>query len=122
MKTKPLDKLLKEITPLPWRWHWEDASVIALSGPEGETQHVLWSSVCDSCQKSGNRCTAPSDANAAYLAHAANALPALIKAAKIAVERLDEAALYDSWDSEFFGNSAKRLRAAIKKAGAVEIP
>ena len=58
------------VTPGPWHWVFEDASVMALYGPDDERDFVLWSGICPACQKRGGRCTAPNDANADLIAKA----------------------------------------------------
>lgn len=64
-------------TPGPWKWTAEDSSVLALYGPRGDEDHVLWSEICPACQKSGGRCTAPNDANARLIAAAPDLLAML---------------------------------------------
>lgn len=86
-----LDALEKAATPGPWEWHFEDASVLAINGPGHLEDHVLWAQVCPACQKSGGRCTAPSDADANAIVRLRNAYPAMsaeLRALRAEVERL----------------------------------
>jgi len=62
-----LKKLALAATPGPWKWTFEDSSLMALYGPRELEDHVLWSQICKSCAKRGARCTAPSDADAAFI-------------------------------------------------------
>jgi len=62
----------------PWKWVAEDVSVLALYGPRDSEDHVLWSQICEACQKHQNRCTAPSDADASFIAHARRDIPDLL--------------------------------------------
>ena len=64
----------KKHTPEPWSWGFEDKSVIYIQGPGEHEDHVLWSEICPACQRSGSRCTAPSDANAERIIDCVNAL------------------------------------------------
>ena len=61
----------------PWEWVFEDTAVMALYGPKGPEDHVLWAGICDACAKRGARCTAPNDANARLIAEAPEMLTLL---------------------------------------------
>jgi hypothetical protein len=77
---------LAKATPGPWKWSMEDGSVMSLTGPKYDYDHVLWSEICPACQKRGGRCTAPSDEDARLIAHAPEWLAALLDE----VERLEQ--------------------------------
>ena len=68
MKTTPLPEILKQITPLPLK---VDRAGVNLIDPREKTEYVL-----AYCKGST---LAEVQSNAAYLAHAANVLPGLVK-------------------------------------------
>ena len=58
----------KKATRGPWHWEMVDPSVMALYGPRDDYDFVLWSQICKACVERGNRCTAPSEDNAHFIA------------------------------------------------------
>lgn len=92
-RIEEIQNRLSRVTSYPWKWEREDASVFALYGPRGSEDHVLWSQVCDACQKYGNRCTAPSDADMAFIETAPSDVDYLLaEIAKLKI-KLQKAAL-----------------------------
>ena len=63
--------------PGPWKWVMEDPECMALYGPNGLWDHVLWTQICPACAERGNRCTAPNEANARLIAAAPDMYDAL---------------------------------------------
>ena len=105
---------MSEHTPGPWEWTMEDASVMALYGPRGLEDHVLWSGICTACQETGNRCTAPNDANARLIAMA----PGLLEALEFYAAENSYVGVHLKTGAELpiFEDYGKIARAAIAKA------
>ncbi len=80
---------MSEHTPTPWKWCFEDASVLAIYGPDGDEDHVLWAGICPACQETGGRCTAPSDADANHIVRCVNAHQGLVAALTTCIAQLD---------------------------------
>lgn len=107
---------MTEHTPTPWKWTWEDESVMALYGPDDEMDFVLWSAICPACQKTGNRCTAPNDANADHIVHCVNAHSKLVLA-------LGHALLALRTDTSDAGKRARQTAAeVVRNALAIAKP
>ena len=109
-KTTPLDSLLADITPLPYR----------LGGAEGEEMRVIVGEdalVADCFAPSTQDLNLPADyqKNAAYLCHAANTLPELVAAVAAYIAWLDEPALDERENREGI------LRHALAAAQAVAL-
>jgi len=94
---------MSKYTPGPWTWIMEDPSCLALYGPKGLLDHVLWSRICPACAERGAKCTGPNDANAQLIA----AAPDLLTACKEAED------LY--W-VDMQPSTVRKLREAIAKA------
>lgn len=71
----------------PWGWHWEDASLQYLAGPNELEDHVLAVSPCESCQARaeelakagrGAGCTTGSPNDHEFIAHAREDIPYLL--------------------------------------------
>ena len=105
MKTTPLDEALKQITPLPYRVSSHDALRYTFhidAGPAGYDRKRV-AIVTGDCKRDG------SEANAAYLAHAANVLPGLVELLELAANQAvtlanlveDERSLYKADEAAF---------------------
>lgn len=72
-----LRRLCEQATPGPWEWFYEDESMPAILGNKDYAAggHVLTGAVCASCEKTGNRCLCPNEADAAFIAATRTALP-----------------------------------------------
>lgn len=75
------------VTPLPWHWAIEDASMVTLNGPRALEHHVLSHGPCASCltgldpkDSPMGRCTVITESDARYLTTAANLYPRLCEA------------------------------------------
>jgi hypothetical protein len=79
-QSRELETVAGQHTPTPWKWEWHDTSVLALYGPGGLEEHVLWCGICPACQERGGRCTAPTDANADHIVRCVNAHAGLVAA------------------------------------------
>lgn len=106
--------MTQEHTPTPWEWVPTDGSMFIL-GTEGIAEfegHVLSLHVCKSCEKSGNRCMLPSEADMQFILAACNSYDALVVACKTAeaviggLKRIDERTIH----------AFDKLRAALSLA------
>lgn len=118
MKTLPLDELLQQITPLPWRPH-----DISPRGRRGDHFQVTGPSpatvLAQTSHNPLNSTASERTATAAYLAHAANLLPELVAAMN--------AYRYRSTGCFCLGVSShtvqcEKLRSVLDQATAVPVP
>lgn len=81
---------LAEATPGPWRWvHDSGSTMLWNAEPVGGPGHVLTPYVCASCAEHGTPCLGPIPADAALIAAAVNALPALLDVAEAAAKSVE---------------------------------
>lgn len=80
----------KNWTDGPWHWEMVDPTVMALYGPRGDYDFVLWSSICEACAERGNCCTAPRKENADLIAAAPELYDALEELLDHATEFFEE--------------------------------
>lgn len=99
-------------TPGPWEWSYEDPSVLALYGPRGPLDHVLWSQICPACQECDGQCTGPNTPDARLIA----AAPDLLEACKTWIAWMDSPG--DGTDKTLGDEEAvlNNMRAAIAKS------
>lgn len=108
--------MTQEHSPTPWEWVPTDGSMFIL-GTEGIAEfegHVLSLHVCKSCEKSGNRCMLPSEADMQFILAAVNSFDAL----KAACELTASIFTTEPMDAADYKDAAARIDAAIAAARA----
>ena len=81
MTPKELDEIkvaCERTTPGPWNWetYSDEPSLSTVGDPE--EGHILTCHVCDACRRRNQRCLAPNEDDALFIAKAREWIPALI--------------------------------------------